>query len=431
MKRSYFTLFLLAILATSMIRSCQDKTFRTFTANVPVYMSYEDLRKSVSVSESHELSQPGAIYFKDNYMYINEYREGIHVIDLQDPENPVEVSYITVPGNTSVAIKGDILYADSYVDLVLIDVSDPENPVESDRIEDIFEYTVPEYDESYPVDEVDEELGVVASWEIKEIKREVISYYYPWPMYDGYIALSSSVNSSSSYVSGAGSSEYGIAGSMATFLTYDKYLYLIEDMSMIKTININDPDNISIASKQYISWNLETMFIADGYMYIGTTTGMHILSLSSPASPSYVSSYSHATSCDPVVVSGNYAYVTLRSGNTCGGILNELDVINISNKSNPNLIAVYDMTSPYGLAVDGSTLFICEGEHGMKVYDITDKYAIDDNMLVSLPDYDSKDIIVVGDLMFLIGDDGFHIYDKTDVNTISLLGTIPIVTVEE
>jgi len=426
MKRTYIFLTVIGLLAVAFTKSCQDKTLSTFTANVPVYMSYEDLRSGVSVSASRELNNPGAIYFKDNYIYINEYREGIHIIDLSDPSNPAEVSFITIPGNTSMAIKGDILYADSYVDLVLIDISNPANPSENNRIEDILTYTIPEYDYTYPLDEIDEEKGVVTGFEVKEITREVYPTYYPWPMYYEYDALSSSAvlfNGGGAATSGT---EYGVAGSMATFLTYDNYLYLIQDQSTLKVIDIKDPSSVSEKYNGYIGWNLETMFIADGYMYIGSTTGMIILSLSNPASPQKKSTITHATSCDPVVVSGNYAYFTLRAGNFCGGTVNELDVVNISDKNNPNLIASYDMTEPYGLAVNGSTLFVCEGEHGMKVYDITDKYNIDDHRLAAFPEFNSTDIIAVNDLLFLIGGDGFQIYDASDINNISHIGSITV-----
>ena len=36
------------------------------------------------------------------------------------------------------------------------------------------------------------------------------------------------------------------------------------------------------------------------------------------------------TSCDPVVVQGDYAFVTLRGGTECQGFSNQLDIIDIS-----------------------------------------------------------------------------------------------------
>ncbi len=431
MKKMLITALLPCMLAMTMFRSCEDRTYRTFTANVPIYLSYDSLRAGVSVEASRDLNQPGAIYFKDQYMYINEYRSGIHIYDLTDPAQPDEVSFIEIPGNISMAIKGNTLYADSYIDLVAIDISDPENPSESGRLKDLFSYTIPDYNYDYPVDEIDKTQGVITGWEIKEIKRQVYPNYYPWPIYYDYAEMTDSRWLGAASTSSVASGEYGIAGSMATFLTYDFYLYVLENRSTLKTIDISTLISPELKNEQYISWDLETMFIADGYMYIGASSGMHILSLNNPSNPAKKSTYQHFTSCDPVVVSGNYAYITLRAGNFCGGTANELDVVNIADKNNPYLLAAYDMQEPYGLGIDGNNLFVCEGEFGMKVYDATDKFNIDDNRLATFPDFQAKDLILAGDLLFLIGDDGFRIYDKSDMNNITLQGTIPVVAAAE
>ena len=68
--------------------------------------------------------QSGKIYFKDHYIFVNEYQKGIHVIDNEDPRNPQIIKFIEIPGNVDMAIADDILYADSYVDLLSIDISD-------------------------------------------------------------------------------------------------------------------------------------------------------------------------------------------------------------------------------------------------------------------------------------------------------------------
>ena len=63
----------------------------------------------------------------------------------------------------------------------------------------------------------------------------------------------------------------------------------------------------------------------------------------------------------PVVVEGDYAYVTLRTGSNCGGSLNQLDVVNIKNIEFPILEASYNFTNPHGLGIDNGTLFLCDG----------------------------------------------------------------------
>lgn len=52
--------------------SCEDSTYKEYTGNAPVYMTYDDLRKSVTTEQNVNLENPGKIYFKDNYIFIVE-----------------------------------------------------------------------------------------------------------------------------------------------------------------------------------------------------------------------------------------------------------------------------------------------------------------------------------------------------------------------
>ena len=105
---------------------CQDKLLQTYEVNNPVYMSYEDLRSAVRDTTPAEISKPGKIYLYGDFILVNEVRKGIHVVNNTDPANPEVISFIRIPGNIDMAIKNNILYADSYVDLVAIDISKAE-----------------------------------------------------------------------------------------------------------------------------------------------------------------------------------------------------------------------------------------------------------------------------------------------------------------
>jgi hypothetical protein len=63
------------------INSCIDQYAEVFTANSPVYMSYDDLRAAVKTTSATDLVNPGKIYFKDGYIFVNEEMKGIHIID--------------------------------------------------------------------------------------------------------------------------------------------------------------------------------------------------------------------------------------------------------------------------------------------------------------------------------------------------------------
>jgi len=405
------------------LTSCEDKRLQSYMANVPIYLSYDALRSSFEVHTEVPLEKPGKISFYGSYMFINEYQKGIHVVDLSDPSQPELIAFIDVPGNVDMAIRNNMLYAESYVDLLVIDISNPEQPVLSTRVEDLFEYIIPPYDYDYPLDEIDQKKGVITAYDIKKITREVYDNPYPWPIFWDYRMEASFASDG---MAGPNANTYGVGGSMARFITYDDYLYALESSWKLKSINIADTDNLVVEKELSLWGNVETLFISDDYLYVGTSNGMHILDLVNPAAPNFLSSYTHITACDPVVVEGDRAFVTLRSGNTCGGTQDLLELIDISNKYEPKRLSSFTMTEPYGLGIDNGILFVCEGEYGLKVYDATYENSITSHLIAAFPGINAYDVIPMENFLFMIGEDGFYIYDYSDLNNISILGSLLI-----
>ena len=142
-------------------------------------------------------------------------------------------------------------------------------------------------------------------------------------------------------------------------------------------------------------------------------------------SPEWVSTYEHMTSCDPVVVQGDYAFVTLRGGTECQGFSNQLDIIDISDLVRPELFKTYSMINPHGLGVDDNCLFITEGEYGLKMFDISNLENIE--LIKHFEDISSIDVIPFMDVLMVIGSDGFHQYNyDCELGEIEYISTIPI-----
>ena len=110
----------------SILSGCGDncEVKNSYTYYEPVYTPLSEIRSSVSTLPAHDLEQTGKIYFKDGYLFINEPNEGVHVIDNHDPANPENIAFINIPGSFDIAVRGNILFSDSYIDLVAIDISD-------------------------------------------------------------------------------------------------------------------------------------------------------------------------------------------------------------------------------------------------------------------------------------------------------------------
>ncbi|MCX6321656.1 MAG: hypothetical protein NTX93_07660 [Bacteroidia bacterium] len=406
--------------------SCEETTYREYKGNAPVYMSYADLRTSIKEEQNVDLKNPGKIYFKDNYIFIIEELKGIHVFDNNNPAAPVKKTFIKVPGVVDMAISGNILYADSFVDLVILDVQDVKNIHEVGRIRDILPYTVPPTENEFPKGNVDKEKGLVVSWELKTIKERVYNNPIVYPIFTTSMnKLDEAFYSAAS--SGVSSGGTGIGGSMARFGLKDKVLYLL-DGNTLKLFDITVKTTPAKLFDINPGSGIETMFITGNNMFLGTTTGMIIYDITNPQTLIRKSTYNHMRSCDPVVVDDTLAYMTLRSGTNCGGTINSLDVVNIKNVSQPSLVSSYPMNNPYGLGKDGDLLFICDGNAGLKVYDASNAKTISSHLIYTYPNIKAYDVIPIGDVLVLIGDEGLFQYNYSNVQNITLMSLIPVVT---
>jgi hypothetical protein len=424
---------LIVLVTLAGIASCKDKceTETRYSVYEPVYMSYDELRASVASQTPRSLSDPGKIWFDENYIYIVEKDKGVHVIDNTNPSSPVNLAFINIPGNIDIAVRGGILYADSYVDLVAIDISNPAAATEVKRIQNALPQRIYDYGYYY-----DANLGVPIDWK----KTEKVQTYTTDcggggdVMYEGDMTggpmLSNSSGGGTPTSSGSGSESGsrdvgGRGGSMARFTLYQNYLYIV-DQSTLHVYDISNASNPVAGNDISLGWNIETIFPTQGHLFIGSTSGMQIYDISSPTNPVWVSTYDHVSSCDPVVVQGDYAYVTLRSGTPCEGFTNQLEVVDISNIANPTLVKSYEMHNPHGLGIAGNTLFLCEGDEGLKVFDIADKLTIDQHLLQQIQGMQAYDVIPFQGKLLLIGENGFYQYSTSNPSNLEQLSTIPV-----
>jgi hypothetical protein len=135
-----------------------------------------------------------------------------------------------------------------------------------------------------------------------------------------------------------------------------------------------------------------------------------------------ISQFTHATSCDPVIANDNTAFITLHSGTNCGGALNQLDIVDISNVSNPVAITTVQMTKPLGLSLLGNTLFVCD--EGVRVLDVQNRQ--NPRQISYLKDIKAYDAIALTDQnrLLVIGETGLMQYDCSNPNQLVLLSTI-------
>ncbi|MGB7394711.1 MAG: hypothetical protein WA913_09985, partial [Pricia sp.] len=367
-----------------------------------------------------------------NYIFVNDVNRGFHVIDNNDPMSPENIAFIKLEGNYDISIKNNRLFADSYGDLVVFDISDFKNIKLINRLDDaIFEsynFTSPVYVEwpqadFYEYGDINYETDAIVGWEIRTERRlrsEMESLMRcDNCSFDGF-ALSNS--EAAAAPTGPSASVTGQGGSLARFKIVDDYLYAV-DYSNINIFDISDLENPKALEDVHVGWDIETIFNQGDILFLGGRQGMYIYDISAPEKPTFVSEFRHGTACDPVVVDGDYAYVTLRGGNLCGGAESGLYIVDVSNLANPVLRKTYAMEEPYGLGFKDEKLFICDGSAGLKVYD---KSNVDDLKLLNhFKDIVTYDVIPLENSLLMIGDKVLYQYRYFDDN-IRLLSTFDL-----
>ncbi len=406
MKNFYATLSFVSFLSILFFSACKDEVVKTFTyhTQVPYYLPVTKLRAMVvDVQAPQKLKIPGKIYLYGDYLFINELNKGIHVVDNSDPASPRFINFINIPGNADMAVNNHILYADNYIDLLAFDISNPAQIKAVKRVEDVF-------DNLY----VDKNKGLILGY-----KDTVITYQkseMPQPYYDstnGYAMAS------------GGGQSYGIGGSTAKFTLMNDHLFTIDNHSL-KVFDVSAAQDPVYSKTVNIGFGIETIFPYQNKLFIGSTTGMHIYNASDPSAPVKLSTYQHFTSCDPVVVEGNYAYVTLRSANTCQQGVNLLEVLNIHDPASPQLVSSFSMLNPHGLAINASKLFICEGQNGLKAFDSSDVLKIGQNQLSFLKGFNAVDVIAGPKSLIVTGADGIYQFDYSDPAALRSLSHISL-----
>ena len=355
----------------------------------------DDIRINEGSKETYYFSAPkkitksGKLYFKDNFIFVNDVNEGVHIINNQNPKSPKKTAFLNIPGNTDVSIKGDYLFANSHSDLVVYDIKNIENIIYTGTVKNVFrQQMVPLEVEEFadPVFNIDEQVHESEERSTSE------------------------------------SDNTGKSGSMARFKIIDNYLYVIgaTDLTLFD-IGFISKDKLAVKIKTIqIGRDIETVFKLNSNLFIGSRSGMFIYDVSDPLFPKFTSSFVHFKACDPVVADENYAYVTLRAGSQCGTTLeSQLQIIDIKNIKKPKLLVTYPLENPYGLGVHKDFLFICDGTNGLQVFDKSDPTNL--KQLAHFKDIESYDVIPLSKSLLMIGDNSLVQYEFADQKNLNLL----------
>jgi hypothetical protein len=411
--------FLAFLMITSLgFLSCDkadDGKYADYSVARPLKMSLSEFKNGVAIIAPVPVQVSGKIYAYNDYIFINDKSKGVHVVDNSNPAFPKKIAFIKIPGNVDISVKGNYLFADSLTDLVVLDISDMTNIHEVNRLENVLNgYVIWPFDaDIIESDNIDYQTEMIVGWETVT-ERRLISDYENYKGVGGpeIFMMEAMANDVS----------VGQGGSLARFKIVDDFLYAV-DSHTLNVFNIQDLENPMDLDDVYAGFDIETIFNHGQYLFLGSMRGVYIYDISSPATPVFISEFQHGTACDPVVVDGDYAYVTLRGGNACGATESGLFIIDISNIEDPVLKTQYPMDGPYGLGVKDEKLFVCDGASGLKVYDKSDVMNLVE--LNHFKEIQTFDVIPLENTLLMVGDGALYQYEYLN-DAIRLISTLEL-----
>ncbi len=325
------------------------------------------------------------IYLYDSLLLISDISSGIHIYSVSDPSHPKFKKTIYLLGNAGIAMKKDIIFANSYESLLSFKLN-------------------------------------------KDFSYDTLSVIKNSPYYNGLYEEPRIYNSggfscgSSPVVSGSvDECSNGTGGSYALFAVIDSFLYYIDNSSLI-TLDISKNDTLIKLSETYLDWNIETLFPTEKYLYVGGRAGMYILDRTDPIYPKKIGTLQHFTAYDPVVVNNDIAYVTLRAGNWGGDAKDVLLIVNVENPTNSFVIDEISTFTPYGLSIQDTLLYVSNGSNGFSLYTVSDPNNISRLAYWNSPS--TKDFIWKGNILYTMAFKNIIIYDVEIPTSPEILSTI-------
>ncbi len=104
----------------------------------PILIKRVDLENSIRFDPPKPILTTGKIYYRSPLLLVVEPFEGIHIFNNTNPKSPEALGFIKVLGCVDVAVKGNTLYADNSVDMVVFDISNINTIRVVNRIRNIF-----------------------------------------------------------------------------------------------------------------------------------------------------------------------------------------------------------------------------------------------------------------------------------------------------
>lgn len=207
----------------------------------------------------------------------------------------------------------------------------------------------------------------------------------------------------------------------------DDFMYQVEG-NFLTTFDISNPNEIRIVDEKELTSNIESLVMFGGVLFIGTIERMTSFKINENGIPFEETTValdlfsSDQESCDPILVEGNYAYMSLPNHFVdafyChrSDSLNQVRVYDISDLTAPIPVDTVQLENPGKMASDANLLFVSDGMNGFRVFDNSDPTQLIPTF--HFQGFETNNVIVNNGMLIAVGPDELRQYDYSTIQDI-------------
>ncbi|MBU1754218.1 Ig-like domain-containing protein [bacterium] len=264
-----------------------------------------DLERSKLVGRYDSLHTAYGVYVQNGYAYVANFQQGLEIIDISNPENPVSTGrYDTNGWAYEVFVSGKYAFvADGYSGLQIIDISSPKNPVllgSCDTpgwaydVQVVGKYAfVADYRSGIQIIDVSNPLQPVIAGSLEiggaQCRGIFVSNNYAYVADDksGMYIVDVKDAARPTLVS----TYKNNAQAKGVFVS-NNYAYLVSYQSLLEVIDVSNPRNPAVRARLSLPGNLYDIAQFDKYAYIAAGSGgIHVIDLTQPINPRLIETF--------------------------------------------------------------------------------------------------------------------------------------------
>lgn len=338
-----------------------------------------------------------AVIKQGNYAYVGM-GPRLHIVDVQDPTQPVALGQTEVLSGTvsRIVIAGNYAYVGVGIGIGVIDITNPSAPTQ-----------VSFYDTPGTV------YGLVVSGTFVYVAEGQV---WDGIQYNGgglrILDILIPFNPVEVGFFNANAFAFGVS-------ILGDYAYVSQGSgtARILIIDISNPNVPNLVNFVNILSQPKGSTVNDNYLYVAQgSEGVSIYSLASPQNPTWVSYYDSPSTSEDVTVDNNRAYIA----DTYSG----MTIVDVSNPLSPTLLGIYTLPGAGVLRTDaeGAYVYVAYERNGLRIVDVTDPTLPLEVSVYDIYGY-SADVAINNGYSYLLDlREGVHVLDIADEATPSPVG---------